>query len=132
MPAIPFLADALRRLPGPKDQRQGSDEVAVCQLPFGQASDNAHLPNERLGIRQVEKVRQSGLYFYVVAPIAYRLHFGGAIKVSALPKCLTLLGLACLAPLRMRAAQGVDVLACTLESLAARLAGEACEQVAAP
>ncbi|CDJ42525.1 Cytosolic non-specific dipeptidase, related [Eimeria necatrix] len=72
MPAIPFLADAFRRLPGPLGQCQGSDEVAVCQLPFGQASDNAHLPNERLGIRQVEK--------------------------------------------------GVDVLACTLESLAARLA----------
>lgn len=56
MPAIPFLADAFRRLPGPLGQCQGSDEVAVCQLPFGQASDNAHLPNERLGIRQVEKV----------------------------------------------------------------------------
>ncbi|KAL8429121.1 hypothetical protein Efla_003174 [Eimeria flavescens] len=55
MPAIPFLADVLRRLPGPNDQPPGSDEVAVCQLPFGQASDNAHLPNERLGIRQVEK-----------------------------------------------------------------------------
>ncbi|KAL8447484.1 hypothetical protein Emed_004367 [Eimeria media] len=55
MPAIPFLADVLRRLPGPLDQPSGSDEVAVCQLPFGQASDNAHLPNERLGIRQVEK-----------------------------------------------------------------------------
>lgn len=74
MPAIPFLADVLRRLPGPADQIQGSNEVAVFQLPFGQASDNPHLPNERLGIRQVEK--------------------------------------------------GVDVLAYTLESLAARLADE--------
>ncbi|CDJ49273.1 hypothetical protein EBH_0060350 [Eimeria brunetti] len=55
MPAIPFLADALRRLPGPKGDTEGSEEIAVCQLPFGQASDNAHLPNERLGIRQVEK-----------------------------------------------------------------------------
>ncbi|KAL8272882.1 hypothetical protein Esti_003191 [Eimeria stiedai] len=54
MPAIPFLADVLRRLPGPLGQPCG-DEVAVCQLPFGQATDNAHLPNERLGIRQVEK-----------------------------------------------------------------------------
>ncbi|CDJ30364.1 LOW QUALITY PROTEIN: uncharacterized protein EMH_0006210 [Eimeria mitis] len=71
MPAIPFLADALRRLPGPTGHAQESEEIAVCQLPFGQASDNAHLPNERLGIRQVEK--------------------------------------------------GVDVLASTLESLAARL-----------
>lgn len=57
MPAIPFLADFLRRLPGPSVQIQTFDEVAICQLPFGQASDNAHLPNERLGIRQVEKVR---------------------------------------------------------------------------
>ncbi|CDJ59185.1 WD domain-containing protein, related [Eimeria maxima] len=55
MPAIPFLADALRRLPSPKGCTQSSEEIAVCQLPFGQASDNAHLPNERLGIRQVEK-----------------------------------------------------------------------------
>ncbi|XP_026190986.1 uncharacterized protein LOC34624195 [Cyclospora cayetanensis] len=74
MPAIPFLADSLRKLTGPHGSHGGLEEVAICQLPFGQASDNAHLPNERLGIRQVEK--------------------------------------------------GVDVLACTLEYLAARLAGE--------
>lgn len=61
MPAIPFLADALRRLPSPKGCTQSSEEIAVCQLPFGQASDNAHLPNERLGIRQVEKVGTSVL-----------------------------------------------------------------------
>lgn len=56
MPGIPFLADSLQRLPRPQNMRDKADEVAVCQLPFGQASDNAHLPNERLGIRQVEKV----------------------------------------------------------------------------
>lgn len=70
MPAIPFLADAFRRLPGPLGQCQGSDEVAVCQLPFGQASDNAHLPNERLGIRQVEKVsgsKSSGVMHHCLA-----------------------------------------------------------------
>ena len=61
MPAIPFLADALRRLPGLKGHTQSNEEIAVCQLPFGQASDNAHLPNERLGIRQVEKVCRGGM-----------------------------------------------------------------------
>ena len=115
MPAIPFLADSLRQLTTPGN----TEEVAVCQLPFGQASDNAHLPNERLGIRQVAKVRESSsANFYLVK------------KAQVYVVCFE--RERCTLLMILRFSQGVDVLACTLEALATRLAGGASVPIRAP
>lgn len=77
MPALPFLMETMQSSAG--HTRNGPrahppSEVAVCQLPFGQASDNAHLSNERIGMRQVERVRR----------LQVSLPFGRA-RLGALP-----------------------------------------------